>query len=136
MNCADNYPKCKAMCCRFLVFHRKKITPEFWDYYKDHKGTIVKRVYNGYLVIVDAPCKHLVHDKCIKYADRPKMCREGYIKEKMKILWVPHCIYKKPPLAPEITEEEIHEIYGRPNHYGQFGRMTKNKRKEQLNEEM
>lgn len=112
MNCLDNYPNCKANCCRFLVFHYRKLSEDWISYYQSHKGVICKKYKLGWLVITNTPCGALEDGKCRIYDQRFDLCKTAYNKKTSDVLFVPHCIYPKGPYSVEITEEEIKELIG------------------------
>ena len=108
--CVDNYPKCNANCCRFLVFQLRKLSPDWKDYYENHKGVICKKYDFGWLLITNTPCKSLKDGKCQIYDKRFDVCKKAYDKKKLDVLFVPNCIYPKTRFSVMLTEEEIRRL--------------------------
>ena len=103
--CEDNLDRCKARCCKYLAQTLSILTTkDKIEYYKLH-GAIIKKHKNGYVMLLPVSCQKLgSNNKCQIYGNRPRTCREAYIKNKRTNVFMPHCIYE--PEKDSIIFEE------------------------------
>ena len=91
--CLGHLDKCMAGCCRFFVFN-VEMTEDLENYYNLHEGIIAK---DGKIFVMNK-CKALGDDcKCKLYGkkERPKICSQGYTKQKEGVFFPENCIYNK-----------------------------------------
>lgn len=80
-DCLSNLDKCKASCCKVIVFEWKGYMPQTYaDYYLKH-GCKLKRVSRDSIkVIVPSVCRYLDQDTSLctlhDTNDKPLLCRK------------------------------------------------------------
>jgi len=135
-NCIDNKCQCMSMCCKLVcidpidITHHKtlfRVPKKFYEenpkYLELHNMTYVREeektvimLTKSKLIILDgkyyvySPCKGL-NDKTGKckyhFRGKPKLCKDGYTRNKDNLLWFNECIYRNEcPLNADMVRVE------------------------------
>jgi hypothetical protein len=78
VNCIDSLDKCKAACCRVLVFTISNPSQDRLNYFKLHDCKIERLDRAHYRVIVPAVCNELDENNLCKLHDsgkKPLLCK-------------------------------------------------------------
>lgn len=95
MDCQDNLDRCKARCCKYIAQTLSILTTKDQIRYYELHGAVIKKHKNGYIMLLPVKCLKLgLNGKCGIYKNRPKICREAYVKNKKTNVFMPNCIFE------------------------------------------
>ena len=95
MTCKENLAKCKASCCRYIVFDRPFITKDMAEYYVAHGCRVEQKPNRQWVIVVPMKCPQLGDDNLCKiHNNKPKLCLDLNGKTKRNYYLTEGCIYK------------------------------------------
>jgi len=95
MDCLGNLSKCKASCCKALVFYSKNMTEDRKNYYQVHGCKLLRMNREMWQIVVPVKCNALTDENlCSLHGtpEKPKVCNRLDWATKNEYLITENCV--------------------------------------------